>query len=522
MNSTRRKDLPRSHEVGPEPSARPQARSRRSDGDTMSDARDRRVSPDVIRWSNPPFWARSIIGVVFAGVSLVMRAAARVYFSRLQVRHREHFPRHGPVLIVANHPAMWTDVIVLDVALGRKLHFLAQSQLFQPWLRGALLALHGALPVTPSHERPEAAALNAETFHTCEHLFARGEVVAMFPEGISLTDRRVLDLRPGAARIALNQALQEDATCLPVVIPVGLHYADRHAYGSVVTVSVGEPVDLAPFVRLARLDQDGAVRALTDTFHRALCSLTLDLPEPELAAAVTGLEPVAGLSGTHGAWELASAQRVAAQLARLRTANPRRFGALLRHCRAYRRAREALRLSDRALHWDPGAAPWRQRTSVLSALAFLGAPFAALGMAIHGPAWALGEWVAHKVDHEPVRFTFARISSGMVLYPVTWGLLGWALVSSGLLDWRHALLVVAATALVGLWTLSWGVMVARLLQRLRRLNIEAEHPRLVHRARVEQRALLIHLAVLRRLPDQPPPTPSAGLATAGAFPGGHA
>jgi hypothetical protein len=126
-------------------------------------------------------------------------------------------------------------------------------------------------------------------------------------------------------------------------------------------------------------------------------------------------------------------------------------------------------------------------------------------MAIHGPAWALGEWVAHKVDHEPVRFTFARISSGMVLYPVTWGLLGWALVSSGLLDWRHALLVVAATALVGLWTLSWGVMVARLLQRLRRLNIEAEHPRLVHRARVEQRALLIHLAVLRRLPDPPPP-----------------
>jgi 1-acyl-sn-glycerol-3-phosphate acyltransferase len=263
----------------------------------MSDARDRRVSPDVIRWSNPPFWARSIIGVVFAGVSLVMRAAARVYFSRLQVRHRARFPRHGPVLIVANHPAMWTDVIVLDVALGRKLHFLAQSQLFQPWLRGALLALHGALPVTPSHERPEAAALNAETFHTCEHLFARGEVVAMFPEGISLTDRRVLNLRPGAARIALNQALQEDATCLPVVIPVGLHYADRHAYGSVVTVSVGEPVDLAPFVRLARLDQDGAVRALTDTFHRALCSLTLDLPEPELAAAVTGLEPVAGLLG---------------------------------------------------------------------------------------------------------------------------------------------------------------------------------------------------------------------------------
>ena len=45
-------------------------------------------------------------------VSLLMRAAVGIYFRRLRVLHRARFPRHGPVLLVANHPE---DATIIEV-----------------------------------------------------------------------------------------------------------------------------------------------------------------------------------------------------------------------------------------------------------------------------------------------------------------------------------------------------------------------------------------------------------------------
>ncbi len=475
----------------PQPAVRPRATRGR---DALSDASDRSDAGDILPWSP---MKRLTIAVVFAIVNLATHAAVHVYFSRVRVRHRERFPRRGPVLLVANHPAMWTDVMVLDSTLGRKLHFLTQGALFRPWLRGALLTLHGAMPISSTRTAPEAGARNAETFRNAGRLFAEGKVIAVFPEGVSRTDRQVLDLRPGAARMALQQALEADAAAVPVVLPVGLHYADRHAYGSAVTVSVGAPVDMTPFIRLARLDHEGAVRALTTHLQCDLRALTLDLPEPELAAAVTGLEPVAGLVSRHGVWELVSAQRVATRLSDLQRAQPTRFRALLRHCHAYRRARTALGLSDRAVHWDVRDAGWRGRTAGLIALAIVGAPVAALGLLTHGPAWLAGEAIARHVDGDPPRFSFARLSSGMVFVPLTWALLSWGLVWAGVHPPAALVWLLVASALAALWTLTWVGIVRRLGQRLRRVRLEACHPRLFARARREQATLLMHLSLLR-------------------------
>ncbi|MEY4070018.1 MAG: hypothetical protein RL721_632 [Candidatus Eisenbacteria bacterium] len=441
--------------------------------------------------------------VAFAAVTLLMRAAVHVYFAHVIVRHRHRFPATGPVLVVANHPAMWTDVLVLDVALGRKLHFLAQGALFRPHLRGALLRLHGALPVTPTHETPDATARNAGTFRVCGDLFARGEVVAVFPEGVSRADRTVLDLRPGAARLALQQALCSSAHEVPVVLPVGLHYADRKAFGSTVTVSVGPAEDLAPYLTLARTDPEGAARALTGRLHRALRALILDLPEPTLAAAVSVLEPIAALDTGGGTWELASARRVAARLAQLRAVAPRGFQSFGSHVRAYRRARAALGLDDRAIHGNRHSASWRQRTWSLVPFVGLGAPVAAVGAVLHLVPWAIGEWTAHRVGRDPVRFSFARISSGMVLYPALYAVLGVSAVHNGWLGTAQLPLLFVAFAGLGLFTLRYASALHALAGRARLAWIEWRHPRLVARARREQHALLDALCTLQD-DDLPP------------------
>jgi 1-acyl-sn-glycerol-3-phosphate acyltransferase len=435
-----------------------------------------------------------LVGLAFGAVSLLTRAALRVYFRRLHVRHGERFPAHGPVLLVANHPAMWTDVLVLDVALRRKLHFLAHGELFRSRARAAILGLHGALPLVPAAECERARSRNEGTFRRCLELFERGEVVALFPEGVSVADRAVLQLKTGAARLALAGAAAWRSGGAPLVVPAGLHYASRTAFGSEVTVNVGEPLALEPYRARFRDDPEAAVRALTDAMHRSLRALILDLPEPALAAAVTELEPLAGMAAPAGALEIESAQWIAARLEQLRADEPRRFERIRRHRRCYGRARRALGVSDGALLWSSRTLAWRVRLGELAALCVLGAVPAAVGAVLHAMPWAAGEWVAARVAVDPARISFARIASGMVFFPLNYGLmlLG-AMHARALPAWQWTAALVAAIVL-GLWTLSYRRHALALRERLRLLALERRHPRLVRRARVEQHALLRLLA----------------------------
>ena len=109
--------------------------------------------------------ARPFVALIYAGMQLVMEAIVRVVFRRFEVLDRERFPRRGPVVLVANHPAAWTDVVVLDVAAGRRLHFLANRSLFRPWWRAVVLRLYGSLPVEPRGSAPSPVRSTPST--TC-------------------------------------------------------------------------------------------------------------------------------------------------------------------------------------------------------------------------------------------------------------------------------------------------------------------------------------------------------------------
>jgi 1-acyl-sn-glycerol-3-phosphate acyltransferase len=442
----------------------------------------------------------------FALVSLAMRAAVRVYFRRLRVRHAERFPAHGPVLLVANHPAMWTDVLVLDVALRRKLHFLAQGQLFRSPFRRWLLELHGALPLYAGGAAAQDRSLNEGTMARCRELFARGEVVALFPEGVSESERSVLPLKTGAARLALDAVDRvREAHAVPVVLAAGIHYADRTSYGSEVTVSLGDPLDLSTF--RARVHEDGehAVHTLTEVLHAALRSLILDLPEPELAAAVTELEPLAGLAHAKRAASLESAQHIAAVLDEIRTREPGDFAAIRRHARSYRRARRALRLSDRALHGDPASPAWRARTGLLALYCGLGALPALCGAVLHALPWAAGEWIAHSVRRDPTRFTFGRIASGLLFFPLTYAGLFAVLTQLPGVPPALAAGLLPLTFLLGIFTLHYAERARALADRMRLLCLSARRPRLVGRARREQLVLLQRLARASRTASGPDP-----------------
>jgi 1-acyl-sn-glycerol-3-phosphate acyltransferase len=350
-------------------------------------------------------------------------ASMRAYFRRIEVRNPERLPLNGSLLIVANHPAALTDALVLGTQLARRVHFLAMSPLFKPWLRGVLMRAVGALPVYRRQDDPALMQQNELTFESCHQLFDQGGAVLVFPEGQSDSDRRLLQMKTGAARLALAQEQRGRGGEPLTLLPVGLYFEDRTRFQSEVIVSVGEPIPLAPYVASAASDSRAAVQAITQAIQSAIGSLIQVIPEPEFAHLVSELEHIYMRelqSRGDPRHELELKRRVAACVNHFRRTDPERVVAVGRQLKHYLRTLQALRLQDDALRELESRRDWRRTHARRVALAGLGMPLAVAGGAIHWLPFELCAWVAQKLAPHPSRISSAHIL-GVRLVPAVVG-----------------------------------------------------------------------------------------------------
>jgi 1-acyl-sn-glycerol-3-phosphate acyltransferase len=145
-------------------------------------------------------------------VQLLLSAALGLFFRRIETDGAGRVPAAEPLVFVLNHPNGLIDPALVFCALPRRISFLAKSTLFRlPVLRWLLRTVE-ALPVyrradaaeDDSAEPADAAARNRETFRRCFELLRQNRCIAIFPEGRSHDEPRLLPLKTGAARIALG------------------------------------------------------------------------------------------------------------------------------------------------------------------------------------------------------------------------------------------------------------------------------------------------------------------------------
>lgn len=121
-------------------------------------------------------------------------AFMRVYF-RLEMRGREHVPRQGPVLLVANHSSA-LDPPLVGGAAPRPLSFLAKASLFEIPLFGALIRRLHARPL-----RREGA--DAGAMRTALRILQEGAALLVFPEGTRGPEGTLREPKAGAAMLAV-------------------------------------------------------------------------------------------------------------------------------------------------------------------------------------------------------------------------------------------------------------------------------------------------------------------------------
>ena len=193
----------------------------------------------------------------------------RMEYRKIETSGAGRVPASGPVLLVANHHNSIIDSMAILAVSPRTAGPMAKAPL---WKNAALRPFLEAVEAVPVF-RPQDAAendgrgarANLETFAECIRRLQAGRSVVLFPEGMSRPSPKLLPLRTGAARIAL------DAETPVNVVPIGLHHEFPGKRRGTLLVRFGEP-----FVVDGREAQDsrrGQVAAATRRMEAAIRGL---------------------------------------------------------------------------------------------------------------------------------------------------------------------------------------------------------------------------------------------------------
>ncbi len=223
---------------------------------------------------------------LYRAMPLIGELAVRSYY-RITVAGGR-IPPEGAVLLVANHNNSLVDPALVAATAGRNVRFLAKAPLFSHPLIGWLVRGVGSVPVYRQQDDPTLVSQNLDSFREVHRVLADGDMVGLFPEGISHSASRLAPLKTGAARMAIGASaqLQHDFP----IIAVGLVFRDRDAFRSEAHVIIGEPFRWNDLVR--DVNDRTTVRALTDRIEQAMRRVSVNLEQWEDEPLVRTAEAV--------------------------------------------------------------------------------------------------------------------------------------------------------------------------------------------------------------------------------------
>jgi 1-acyl-sn-glycerol-3-phosphate acyltransferase len=167
-------------------------------------------------------------------VRLITVPLLRVAF-RFEIHGREHIPRDGTYIVVANHLG-WLDALTVAMVfpIEPRIHFLADpTGMMRRRLEWALIrAVGGIIPVDRAMRKP------TDLFRQANRCLTLGGAIALFPEGdFGPREGEILPFKKGFAHFAVSGAVP--------VVPVGLSGPKDIWLGKRIRVFIGEPIQAA-------------------------------------------------------------------------------------------------------------------------------------------------------------------------------------------------------------------------------------------------------------------------------------
>jgi 1-acyl-sn-glycerol-3-phosphate acyltransferase len=449
-----------------------------------------------------------------------VRAVARFwlwfFFKSVDVRHPERVPEDGPVLLCINHPNNFIDSLLVGGALGREVHYLATAALFRNPLVARFLSACGAIPVYRREDEQRTspkpptggagltdpatmAERNAGTFEACRKAFELGRVVAIYPEGTTHAEARIVRIKTGAARMALAYEAERPGALR--VLPVGLTFEARKSFRGRVLVSFGPPVPITPYLDAYRADPVRGVEALTTAIQWAMEAEVVHVERIEASDLVRAVEELyrgdlaRELVETRG---FAPSQIDLVRLSRaivdavnhFRARDPERVERLWQRVQSYRALLAQYRVKDEAVRARLERRGPRHRIR-RGWEAVAGFPLFVYGACVNAPVYWGPRWVARRMSRKETDYATWRFLASIVAYPFFWGLETW--IAWRLAGARWAAAFAVSLPLSGVLAYRYWVGAGRLRSRLRFAALALTREHVARRLVAERQAILAEL-----------------------------
>ncbi len=429
----------------------------------------------------------------------LVQVALRVFFQRIEVRHPERLALPGPLLLAGNHPNTRMDPLLAAVNRRQPIAFLAKSTFFKNPILRAILQSGNSIPIYRAQDAggagpvsmAERVARNEATFGRCYDYLGRGGTIMIFPEGTSVSERRLRPLKTGAARIALGAEARHNFQLGLKVVPVATNYFDPSRFRSDVLLNVAPPISVAKYAAAYARDPDEAADQLTEAIREALERRLVVSKDAADDAFVQHIERTFGDhlivdEDPNTLYDNFQLSRTLLQaLAWAEQQFPERLLAARAQFDAYLAALHQHHLSDAALSEQ-------QRGGVAGLLNLvLGAPVWLYGVLNNYLPYILPSLVAKRATREVEFVAPIMLVVGMLTFPLAYALQIWG-VHHFTQDWRWTLLYGISLPISGFYALSYWKTLAARLRRLRAARLFRRSPA-VGAELLRQRAGLIAL-----------------------------
>lgn len=187
-------------------------------------------------------------------LKLLIGIGVRLYYRQIKVKNVQFLEHHGPMIIIANHPNTLMDAWIIGQVCSQPIHFLAKGTFFNSPIKRWFLSSLNMIPINRQVDGNTAGVNNNLSFEACYKVLEAGKTLVIFPEGNSIMERQLRELKTGTARIALEVQKRNNGNLNLLIVPVGIFYSQAEKFRSSVFVNFGK----GKLVKEA-IDEDGSI-----------------------------------------------------------------------------------------------------------------------------------------------------------------------------------------------------------------------------------------------------------------------